>query len=102
MKMPMFDSNDSFDDFILHFEFFIDQYNLHGEEVLCLPDCLHTNAFKMYAMLDPAVQNDYAALKQAFSTYFRGSQGGSGQYGISGVFSSVLQGDKSIYDFGIE
>ena len=56
----------------------------------------------MYATLDPAVQNDYAALKQAFSTYFKGSQGRSGQYGISGGFPSVLQGDKSIYDFGIE
>ena len=33
-----------------------------------------------------AVQNDYAALKQAFSTYFRRCQGGLGQYGISGVF----------------
>ena len=32
MKMPMFDSNDSFDDFILHFESIIDRYNLHGEE----------------------------------------------------------------------
>ena len=102
MKMPMFDSNDSFDDFISHFESIIDRYNLHGEEVLRLPDCLHTNAFKMYATLDPAVQNDYAALKQAFSTYFRGSQGRSGHYGISGGFPSVLQGDKSIYDFGIE
>ena len=30
MKMPMFDSNDSFDDFILHFESIIDRYNLHG------------------------------------------------------------------------
>ena len=100
--MPMFDSNDSFDDFILHFESIIDRYNLHGEEVLRLPDCLHTDAFKMYATLDPAVQNDYAALKQAFSTYFRGSQGGSGHYGISGGFPSVLQGDKSIYGFGIE
>ena len=67
-----------------------------------LPDCLHTNAFKMYATLDQAVQNDYAALKQAFSTYFRGSQGGSRQYGISRGFPSVLHGDKSIYDFGIE
>ena len=96
IKMPMFDSNDSFDDFILHFESIIDRYNLHGEEVLHLPYCLHTNSFKMYATLDPAVQNDCAALKQAFSTYFRGSQGGSGQYGISGFFWSVLQGDKSI------
>ena len=39
MKMPMFDSNDSFDDFILHFESIIDRYNLHGEEVLRLSDC---------------------------------------------------------------
>ena len=48
------------------------------------------------------LQNDYAALKQAFSTCFRGSQGGSGQYGISGFFPSVLEGDKSIYDCSIE